>query len=106
MPVTMERSQMYEKGRRMGTVRFALRTDGGAGAVAVAGDFNDWEPVAMKKQKVGMFVRHVPVGVETFEYKFLVDGRWINDPDHSTWAANRFGTVNSVGRIGTHSLGI
>ena len=96
----MERFEMYEKGRTKGTVRFALRVDAGARAVEVAGDFNDWEPIAMIKRKDGTFVRHVPVGLESFEYKFLVDGQWIKDPDHSRWAANCSGSFNSVGQFG------
>jgi len=99
-PAAMETSSMYEKGRKKGMVRFALRVDGAPRAVAVAGDFSDWQPVGMKKQKHGTFVRHVPVGLDSFEYKFLVDGRWIKDPDHSTWAANCLGSFNSVGQLG------
>lgn len=90
---------MYEIARKHGMVRFALRPGADSRAVAVAGDFSLWKPIVMKKQKDGTFVGNVPVDHETFEYKFLVDGQWIQDPDHSTWAANAFGTVNSVGTL-------
>jgi len=90
---------MYSKGRKKGTVRFVLKPDGGAHKVAVAGDFSDWKPVPLGKGKSGAFVRHVPVSQETFEYKFIVDGQWMKDPDNSRWAKNPFGTFNSVAPV-------
>ena len=85
---------MYGNGRRKGTIRFALRPAPGIGKVAVTGDFNRWKVLAMKKVKDGAFVRHVPVSRERFEYKCIVDGQWILDPDHRTWTANCHGTFN------------
>jgi len=29
-------------------------------------------------------------------YKFIVDGKWIKDPDDPLWEGNEFGTDNSV----------
>lgn len=92
--------EMYQKGQRKGTVRFMLRVDGSPRAVEVAGDFSGWKPLAMKKCPDGTFARDVTVAPGTFEYKFLVDGQWIKDPDHSRWAANGLGDVNSVGQCG------
>jgi len=89
---------MYGKGRAKGLVRFLHRPDGTAWTVAVAGDFSDWRPVAMKRRADGTFVRHVPVPSGTFEYKFVVDGKWVTDGDHSAWSFNAYGTFNSVGR--------
>ena len=91
---------MYDKGRKKGTVRFAFKPPKGAQTVAVAGDVSEWRPIDMKKQKDGTYVRHVAVDLTSFEYKFLVDGQWIKDPDHSAWAANCVGSFNSVGQLG------
>lgn len=88
---------MYGNGRQKGTIRFALKPGQGITKVAVTGDFNGWEVLAMRKTQDGAFVRNVPVGQEAFEYKFIVDGQWIMDPDHSTWIANSCGTFNSIG---------
>jgi len=87
---------MYEKGHKKGIVRFAIKPHDGANAVAVAGDFSDWRPVPLWRDKGGVFVRRVPVSQETFEYKFVVDGQWINDPDNIHYAKNPFGTFNSI----------
>ena len=101
-PAAMESPDMYGKAHRKGTVRFALKVDGGDREVEVAGDFSNWQPIAMKRCKDGTFVRHVHVGKDAFEYKFLVNGRWINDPDHSVWTPNGLGSFNSLGRPGRH----
>lgn len=87
---------MYGKGRKKGMVRFALKPIDGAEKVAVAGDFSNWQAVPLRKGKGGIFARHVPVAQKSFEYKFIVDGRWVKDPDNSHWAKNAFGTFNSV----------
>ncbi len=86
---------MYDKGRTKGTIRFALQADG-AKKVEVAGDFTDWHPQALKKQKGGSFSASLSVKPGTHEYKFVVDGDWIVDPDNNAWAMNPFGTMNSV----------
>ena len=90
---------MFEKGRKEGTVRFAIRPNGGVKKVELVGSFNDWKPLAMRKQKDGAYVSQVTVPGGTHEYKFIVDGQWIVDPDNSAWAVNPYGTLNSVARI-------
>lgn len=87
---------MVEKGRKKNTLRFSLKTNGNAKVVELAGDFNEWEPSRMRKNKDGSFVCVVPVEPGTYEYKFVVDGDWVTDPDTHTWAMNPYGTMNSV----------
>ena len=87
---------MVAKGRRKGTVRFALQADNGTRKVAVVGSFNDWQPIGMRKQKGGGFVSIVPVARGSHEYKFIVDDEWITDPDNNAWAMNPYGTMNSI----------
>ena len=87
---------MIEKGRKRGTLRFAVKPEDGATSVALAGSFNNWRPIRMRKQKDGHFVAIVPVSPGSYEYKFIVDGQWVVDPDNSAWAMNPFGTLNSV----------
>jgi len=88
---------MYERGRRNTTVKFSLRADGAARDVCVTGTFSAWKPLPMRKQKDGLFTRTVPGMNGTFEYKFVVDGSWITDPDHSHWVVSPVGTLNSLG---------
>ncbi|HUS91123.1 MAG TPA: isoamylase early set domain-containing protein [Phycisphaerae bacterium] len=87
---------MFEKGRKKGTIRFAVTPDSPVKQIAVAGSFNGWQPVPMRKQKGGTYVASVPVAPGAHEYKFILDGLWALDPDNSSWALNPYGTMNSV----------
>jgi 1,4-alpha-glucan branching enzyme len=87
---------MYEKGKRKGTVTFGIKAPAGSQTVMLAGDFNDWKPTAMKRRADGVFVADARVSQKTCQYKYVVDGRWITDPDHAHFAPNPFGSVNSV----------
>jgi 1,4-alpha-glucan branching enzyme len=76
---------------------FRLRGYPDARVICVAGDFNDWMPDALKMKRVGdawVFNVHLPVGKHL--YKFIVDGRWIKDPDNPLWEENQYNTDNSV----------
>jgi len=90
---------MYWKGQHKGTAEFFIRPFGGAREAFVAGDFSQWRPVAMKRQKNGLFATQVAAAPGRHEYKFIVDGLWVADPDHSNWARNSFGTMNSVATV-------
>ncbi len=87
---------MFSKGRKKGTVRFAVRPDSDVRHVKLAGDFNGWQATTMRRQKDGSFVAVVTVGQGAHEYKFLFDDHWSIDPDNDTWAMNDAGTLNSV----------
>jgi len=86
---------MFKKGQKKGTVRFTLSGNALGEKAQLAGDFNGWKPVAMRKQKSGFGVTvDVPPGMH--QYKFLLDGAWLADPDNSDWAVSPLGTINSV----------
>ena len=87
---------MVTNGRKKGTMRFAVRPEKPTSRVMLAGDFNDWKPVAMRKQKDGAFVVVVALSSGSHEYKFIFDEKWRTDPDHNSWALNPYGTLNSV----------
>ena len=87
---------MVGKGSKKGTVRFSFQVENTAKKVHLVGDFNDWKPVSMKKQKDGRYAITVPLNPGTHEYKFVVDGQWRVDPDNGAWALNPYGTLNSV----------
>ena len=91
---------MFEKGKAKGTIRFSIQADVRVRRVLLAGDFDGWQPVAMRRQKGGRFVAVVPVPPGTHQYKFIVDGRWTTDPDNQRQVLNRFGTPNSVAVVG------
>ncbi len=65
--------------------------------VFVVGDFNQWSETshAMKKASNGEWKKTVMLEPGTYEYKFLVDGQWKNDPANADCCDNAFGTTNS-----------
>jgi 1,4-alpha-glucan branching enzyme len=90
---------MFEKGRKKGSVKFSVAPAGSAAKVELAGDFNGWQPQAMRKGKDGRFACTIDLAGGSYEYKFLVDGNWIVDPENNAWALNPFGSVNSVAMV-------
>ena len=90
---------MFTKGRKKGTVRFCLSSTNGVRQVKLFGDFSDWEPLAMRKQKDGSYAATVPLSPGTYHYKFQVDGQWLLDPDNQSNAVNSYGTLNSVAQV-------
>ena len=68
-------------------------------AVSVAGDFNGWSTTAtpLAKGKDGAFAARVPVAAGRHQYKFVVDGTWVNDPkaDAALDAPDGLGGKNS-----------
>lgn len=70
--------------------------------VFVAGSFNDWEPRAtpMRKRGKGEWTADLTLQPGRYEYRFVVDGKWVEDPRASAFAANPFGGQNAVLQIG------
>jgi len=66
--------------------------------VTVAGDFNGWSPDAAPLEKTGDGDWAVRLMLRSgqYEYRFVVDGRWCEDPRASGRAACPFGGFNSV----------
>jgi hypothetical protein len=66
--------------------------------VNVAGNFNSWQPDAtpMKKTSAGKWVVRLMLKSGQYEYRFVVDGRWIEDPQAVQRVANPYGGFNSV----------
>jgi len=66
--------------------------------VYLAGDFNNWDTSAspMKKDKKGIWKTALPLKPGRYEYRFLVDGNWENDPSCCDCVPNEFGTQNCV----------
>jgi 1,4-alpha-glucan branching enzyme len=66
--------------------------------VILMGDFNNWDPDKhkMKKDKSGSWVKIVNLPPGKYEYKFLIDGVWKEDPHNQETCFNCFGTLNSI----------
>jgi 1,4-alpha-glucan branching enzyme len=72
-----------------------------ARSVSVAGDFCNWQPghYALKKDKQGRWKTTIALPPGRYEYRFVVDGQWLNDPSCAERAANEFGGENCVLRV-------
>jgi 1,4-alpha-glucan branching enzyme len=75
-------------------VTFEFAGDGGQ--IEVAGEFNNWEPVALTKGEDGVYRITIPILPGTYEYKFVVDGTWIEDPENPETVPDPYGGKNSV----------
>lgn len=89
---------MYSKGRKKGTIRFAVRLPEGARKALLAGDFTGWQLVALRAQK-GTASTTVELPPGAYQYKLVIDGTWVTDPDNDHWSISPIGTVNSVAVI-------
>ena len=69
-----------------------------AQCVFLAGDFNNWDSSsdAMKKDKKGIWKISLSLKPGRYEYRFLVDGNWENDPSCCNCVPNEFGSENCV----------
>jgi chromosome partitioning protein len=80
-------------------VRFS---DNRAGDVRIAGDFNGWVPDKGVRSviesddgaRVWTKILHLPPG--TYQYRYVVDGEWREDPVNDDTAPSPTGRVNSV----------
>jgi 5'-AMP-activated protein kinase regulatory beta subunit len=69
-----------------------------ANTVSLVGDFNQWDPNKhpMKQSEEGIWEKIVVLHPGNYEYKFLVDGKWENDPQNPDSSYNQFGTLNNI----------
>ena len=69
-----------------------------ANKVILMGDFNKWDAQIhpMKKNRSGVWEKITMLLPGRYEYRFLVDGQWWNDPKNDQVCPNCFGTQNNV----------
>ncbi len=78
--------------------RLALRAPQ-ARQVAVAGDFNGWNPdtARMRRGQGGVWTVEIPLTPgRRYEYMFVVDGHWVTDPEAPASVEDGFGGRNAV----------
>lgn len=78
-------------------VVFAARFED-ARKVLLAGDFNNWQPVStpMTAEHPGIWRMSLPLPPGRYRYRFVVDGKWVTDPNNQYVEANQFGELNNV----------
>jgi len=66
--------------------------------VSLAGDFNDWDKNChiLKKDSNGTWEINMDLKPGRYEYRFVVDEEWENDPNCTIFAPNPFGSENCV----------
>lgn len=79
-------------------VTFSMPAEIWAKAFYVVGDFNNWNTTATPLQKSGS-AWSVSLELDagrTYEYRYLVDGKWFNDWHADDYKPNEHGGDNSV----------
>ena len=66
--------------------------------VSLAGDFNAWKPEShpLKRTSNGLWKINLSLSPGRYEYRFLVDGQWHNDPDCKSHVSNPYGSDNCI----------
>jgi hypothetical protein len=81
-------------------IRFALSAPA-ANAVSLAGDFNGWRPDAAPAERGadGIWRVTVPIPPGSWSYSFVVDGKFVEDPQAEAFREDGFGGRNAVVRV-------
>ena len=92
----------------LGNVRFRLRGYENAENVIVAGSFNKWDEQMFKMYKItGGWELKLQIQPGDYEYRYIVDGKWMEDPTNPDKVPNEFGEYNShinIGKFVTFNL--
>jgi chromosome partitioning protein len=79
-------------------VVFAARFED-AKRVLIAGDFNNWTPMSTPLMTNGVpdrWVARLPLEPGRYRYRFVVDGKWVTDPNNNYVETNEYGELNNV----------
>jgi len=92
-------TKQYLKSKPVVKVTFTVPAED-AKKVAVLGSFNGWntkKAIALKKLKNGSFKGTVDLEKDnSYEFKYLVDGTYVNDDQADAYAWNDLGSENGV----------
>jgi 1,4-alpha-glucan branching enzyme len=84
---------------RKGTV-FAYKSERPAKKVYLTGSFNAWRPqdkeFELKQEHTGNWAILVPLEPGMYQYKFVVDGRWLSDPANTNTKPDGYGDSYSL----------
>jgi 1,4-alpha-glucan branching enzyme len=91
-----ERNPMHVKFIK-GKIKFEFSAPE-AKVVSLVGNFNQWNSQAnpLKKDKKGIWKVTLSLEPGRYEYRFIADGKWENDPSCSCCVGNEFGGENCV----------
>ena len=87
----------YIKTRNAMKVTFKVDFAKKAQQVEILGDFNDWQPILMKRTTKGVYQYTVELEPgQNYQYRYRIDGDWANDRSADAYTPNGFGDDNSV----------
>ena len=91
-------------GPQLEPVRFEF-THPTAGTVGIAGTFNNWQPAAKPMHPLGdgRWLKETVLPPGTYEYRLVVDGEWMADPQARETVPNPFGGRNSLLKVTSSS---
>lgn len=98
--------RMYSKAYpdKNGNVRFRLRGFDNAKNIIVAGSFNKWNEHLFKMYKIeNGWELKLQVKPGDYEYRFIVDGKWMEDPSNPDKVRNEFNEFNSRLNVGKYA---
>jgi 1,4-alpha-glucan branching enzyme len=98
---TMEKSAAGGGAPKMTSdgVLFSFQAPAGTKAVYLAGEFNGWRPdldLMSDEDGDGIWTITYKLAKGTYQYKFVADGSWYQDPNNPEAAPDGFGGNNSV----------
>jgi 1,4-alpha-glucan branching enzyme len=66
--------------------------------VFISGDFNGWsqDPQCRMQAHNGRWLRTFNLSPGRYHYRFVVDGRWLEDPENPLKETNPFGEMDSL----------
>ena len=70
----------------------------GARKVQFAGDFNGWNPelTPLRRVREDAYQIRLPLRPGRYQYRYVIDGCWQQDPANDRSERNPFGDLNSV----------
>ena len=100
VPPSVEVAAGAEAGRSR--VTFAHRPAGAQARVFLAGEFNGWNPTATPMERMGDGFFRATVELEDGRhlYKFVVDGKWLPDPENPQREPDGHDGFNSILQLG------
>lgn len=99
MAITRKKSTGSANGKTPAKRKIMLTLEApGACDVYVAGDFNDWDRTSHPLQcnAKGVWNTRLALAPGRYEYRFLADGEWRDDPGCTVFVPNAFGSYNSA----------
>ena len=99
-PTTQEKIDAFYGIKQVGhEVLFAGKFEG-ADSVCIAGDFNGWSalgtPLHEDPEDPGRWRANVPLPTGRYRYRYVVDGKWMNDPHNESVEHNEYGEMNNI----------